>query len=55
MRHWTENIGDARQELVLIGMDMDEQHLRQQLSAALVTDKEAGYGDDYWQHNDPFV
>src|SRR5690606_34291882 len=37
---WDERVGDARQELVLIGMDMDERALRAGLDACLLTDAE---------------
>jgi G3E family GTPase len=37
-RNWDPNVGDARQELVLIGIDMDEPALRRRLDACLLTD-----------------
>ncbi|CAM5208876.1 GTP-binding protein OS=Castellaniella sp OX=1955812 GN=EPN31_08205 PE=3 SV=1 [Castellaniella denitrificans] len=46
---WDERVGDARQELVLIGMDMDERALRAGLDACLLTDEEMGLGPDAWQ------
>jgi len=46
---WDERVGDARQELVLIGMDMDERALRAGLDACLLTDAEMGLGPDAWQ------
>jgi G3E family GTPase len=46
---WDERVGDARQELVLIGMDMDERALRAGFDACLLTDKEMGLGPEAWQ------
>jgi len=52
--NWIEGIGDARQELVFIGMDMDESKLRASLEAALLTDKEMAEGPKKWsQYPDP--
>ena len=52
---WHEGVGDARQELVLIGMDMDEAALRARLDACLLTDEELAAGPAAWTrlHN-PF-
>ncbi|EHK69364.1 putative p47K/CobW family protein [Pseudomonas psychrotolerans L19] len=52
---WHEGVGDARQELVLIGMDMDEAALRARLDACLLTDSELAAGPAAWTrlHN-PF-
>ena len=52
---WHEGVGDARQELVLIGMDMDETALRARLDACLLTDEELAAGPAAWTrlHN-PF-
>lgn len=51
---WIDGIGDARQELVFIGMDMDEAGLRARLDAALLTDAEMAKGPKKWRHyNDP--
>ncbi|QRF92464.1 hypothetical protein CLH39_12625 [Alcaligenes faecalis] len=36
---WDERVGDARQELVLIGMDMDEEALRARFDACLLSDE----------------
>lgn len=49
MQNWQEGSGDARQELVFIGMQMDEAALRRQLDAALLTDKEMALGPQGWQ------
>jgi len=47
--------GDRRQELVLIGMGMDETALRSALDACLLDDAEIALGLSGWQHfPDPF-
>lgn len=46
---WDDKVGDARQELVLIGMDMDEAALRACLDACLLTDDEMTAGPDVWE------
>lgn len=52
---WDENVGDARQELVLIGMAMDEPALRARLDACLLSDKEMAQGPSGWARMaDPF-
>ncbi|MCS7330951.1 GTP-binding protein, partial [Klebsiella pneumoniae] len=43
-------IGDARQELVFIGMDMNESKLRNRLDSALLTDAEMAEGPQNWRH-----
>ncbi len=48
MQHWQDGVGDARQELVFIGMQMDEGALRRQLNAALLTDSELAAGPRSW-------
>ena len=45
---WDERVGDARQELVLIGMDMDEPALRVRLDACLLSDEEMSRGPAAW-------
>jgi hypothetical protein len=45
---WDEHVGDARQELVLIGMDMDEPALRGRFDACLLTDAEMAAGPEHW-------
>jgi G3E family GTPase len=55
MEHWDENVGDARQELVLIGMQMDEAALREKLDACLLSDAEMAQGPLGWTRlPDPF-
>lgn len=46
---WDNKVGDARQELVLIGMDMDEAQLRQRFDACLLTDEELQAGPSVWR------
>lgn len=54
-KHWNEGVGDARQELVLIGTRMDEAALRQRLDACLLTDAEMAQGPQAWTaYPDPF-
>ncbi|WP_186247970.1 zinc metallochaperone GTPase ZigA [Burkholderia gladioli] len=45
---WDERVGDARQELVLIGMDMDEASMRTRLDACLLSDEEMSRGPAVW-------
>jgi G3E family GTPase len=53
--NWDPATGDARQELVLIGIGMDEQALRARLDACLLTDNEMRFGASWWQNfEDPF-
>ena len=54
-RYWQDGVGDARQELVLIGMGMDEQVLRRRFDACLLTDAEMRAGPKAWaRYEDPF-
>ena len=56
MRYWLDDIGDSRQELVFIGMGMDEMRIREQLSAALLTPQEMAYPASFWTAQpDPFA
>lgn len=55
MQNWAEDTGDARQELVFIGIDMDEPQLRLKLNSALLTDEEMQGGPESWKTlHDPF-
>ncbi|MFD1558634.1 GTP-binding protein [Paraburkholderia silviterrae] len=48
-------IGDRRQELVMIGVDLDHEAWQARLDACLVTDAEFAAGPDAWQaYADPF-
>jgi G3E family GTPase len=52
---WVEPWGDRRQQLVLIGMNMDEAALRAGLDACLLTDAELAAGPEAWaEYDDPF-
>lgn len=45
---WDDRVGDARQEIVLIGMEMDEAALRARFDACLLTDAEMAQGPQAW-------
>ncbi len=45
---WDERVGDARQELVIIGIDLNEASLRAQFDACLLTDAEMACGPEVW-------
>lgn len=47
---WVDGVGDARQELVFIGMEMDESGLRCRLNDALLTDEERAEGPEKWRN-----
>jgi G3E family GTPase len=52
---WQEPYGDRRQELVFIGVDLDEAQLRSKLDCALLTAAELSYGPTRWAElRDPF-
>ncbi|MFC7299553.1 zinc metallochaperone GTPase ZigA [Herminiimonas aquatilis] len=54
-KDWSDSVGDARQELVLIGIKMDEPTLRKQLDDCLLTDDEMAEGPAAWEiYSDPF-
>jgi len=48
-KNWDAQTGDARQELVLIGMKMDEQALTDRLDDCLLNDEEMTLGSQVWQ------
>ena len=55
MADWQEPAGDRRQELVFIGIEMDEAQVRETLNACLLTDAEAANGEGAWRRmEDPF-
>jgi G3E family GTPase len=52
---WHPEFGDRRQELVFIGIDMDEDTMRSRLNKCLLTDKEMLLHPSAWQRfSDPF-
>lgn len=52
---WDPDVGDRRQELVFIGMDMDGERLRTALESALLTAAELAAGPEVWATwPDPF-
>ncbi len=54
-QNWEEPFGDRRQELVFIGIDMDEPALRKKLNDCLLTAAEMRAGVKAWQRlPDPF-
>lgn len=55
MRNWVDGTGDARQEIVFIGIGMDETSMRNRLENALLTDEEMASGPVNWAElPDPF-
>ncbi len=55
-KNWDDATGDARQELVLIGMEMDQAGLTEQFDACLLNDEEMALGAAQWQKfENPFV
>ncbi len=54
-QNWLEDVGDARQELVMIGIGMDEAGLRKRFDDCLLTDEEMAQGPKVWfWYSDPF-
>lgn len=52
---WEEPYGDRRQELVLIGANLDKEGLESKLEACLLNDMEMSAGEDAWSRlPDPF-
>ena len=55
MANWREPFGDRRQEIVFIGIGMDEAALRKRLDACLLTQDEMRGGPKAWgRFADPF-
>ena len=53
--NWVEPYGDRRQELVLIGQDMDQGRLIAMLDETLLTEDEMAQGQSVWNtFFDPF-
>jgi len=53
--NWDESTGDARQEIVLIGIEMDESDLIDKFNDCLLNDEEMAQGPKNWQlMNNPF-
>ena len=54
-RIWNNEVGDCRQELVFIGIRLDDLALHDSLQACLLTDAEIALGPEAWQQfTDPF-
>jgi len=54
-RDWREPFGDRRQELVLIGIGMDEASMRARLDRCLLSEAELAAGPKMWaRYRDPF-
>ncbi|PTL22224.1 GTP-binding protein, partial [Shouchella clausii] len=49
---WDDRFGDRINEIVFIGIDMDESQIRKELQACLLTDEELS--QDWSQFVDPF-
>jgi len=55
-RNWQEPFGDRRQELVIIGNDLDQKALTEQLDWCRLTDAEMAKGEAGWaKFKDPFA
>ena len=48
MSEWVPPFGDRRQEIAFIGIDMDEQEIRERLDECLLTSREMRDGPDAW-------
>ncbi|NTU84926.1 MAG: GTP-binding protein [Chloroflexales bacterium] len=54
-RYWDDSVGDCRQELVFIGVKVDEAGLRAALDSCLLSDAELALEPEEWaQFDDPF-
>jgi G3E family GTPase len=54
-RDWRDDFGDRRQEIVIVGRDMDEAALRVKIDACLLNDAELALGPEAWRRlADPF-
>lgn len=56
MKNWKKPFGDRRQEIVLIGCDMDKNALTKMLDRCLLSDSEMSLGQEGWNRFvDPFA
>ena len=46
--HWDDQVGDCRQEIVFIGVEMDREQIEAKLDAALITHEELTAGLEKW-------
>lgn len=54
-KNWDPEVGDARQEIVMIGMNMNEEALTAAFDQCLLTDQEMAAGPNAWRrYKDPF-
>lgn len=54
LARWNEPFGDRRQELVFIGINIDQEKLTELLRGCLLTDREMAQGPDAWsRYEDP--
>lgn len=54
-KNWDPEVGDARQEIVMIGMNMNQAALTQAFDDCLLTDEEMSAGPSAWRRfDDPF-
>jgi len=53
-KDWHPADGDRRQELVVIGQELDEAWFRTRLDDCLITDEERARGAAAWEGADPF-
>ncbi|MCR4531973.1 zinc metallochaperone GTPase ZigA [Acinetobacter venetianus] len=54
-KNWNDQTGDARQEIVLIGMEMDQEDLIRRFDACLLDENEMLLGVETWQNfENPF-
>lgn len=55
-KKWDDLTGDARQEIVLIGMEMNQSELIHRFNACLLNDEEMALGANVWKSFDnPFL
>lgn len=50
LKKWVEPFGDRRQEIVFIGINIDQKEIERKLDACLLTNEEMKLGEDSWQH-----